>query len=90
MKICVGAGFQISSTLVLYYFLPIPKFALFWTLALWREATRVLSRETKIKRAEKELAYHFVVFQIWTGHDPFSLSCINFFVRKRLNDFHPF
>ena len=56
---------------------------------LERSNSRFKSWNENKTRAEKELAYHFVVFQIWTGHDP-SLSCINFFVRKRLNDFHPF
>ena len=58
---------------------------------LERNNSRFKSWNENKTRAEKELAYHFVVFQIWTGHDPSpSLSCINFFVRKRLNDFHPF
>ena len=69
------------------------KLALFWTLEVWREATRVLSRETKIKRALKRSS-HIILssskFGLVTIPLSLSLSCINFFVRKRLNDFHPF
>ena len=69
------------------------KLALFWTLEVWREATRVLSRETKIKRALKRSS-HIILSSSKFGLVTILLYQFFLFekIKKRLNrlSFIPF